>query len=559
MTIEQVKNFLKFALLFCMAFCFISCGSGSTGDEDATDTASITLAVDSDSIPADGVRSLTITATLTDANGDAVPKGTQAVLKTNLGTFANGKNNYAVATQDYSGIITEALISGTTAGNALVSVESNGVYESVNVEFTIASDAIVIKKIEVDPVSLQVKGTGGVEICHIAATITDEYDQPLEDGSNNVGFTIIASPGDDEMLDSGDGAPARQKTVTMVDGVASILLKSGTLSGTVRIQVEVLDSDGKSLSPPITAVSTRIGIESGVPYNLSLYTSPTVQDNKDGSISWTISALVQDQYGNPVADNTAIYFGVVDNIKVPSETTGKTVMENGQTNGLQRFFSAGTDFVGEQVAQGDTLVILEGQDEGGHDIDTPENGSLLLNNILSGKETQLDFVVGNAKYGSVCGVVLTGNLELNEICEPSTGITQKGVAHTRLTWGEPGIFKPFYIYAESEGKEIGVALAETYRAIDPVKIDVGLSAEMVSPGTPVEVTAHIYDGGGHNIRDRNLLFTLSDPDVAYFLDTPLPTSNQGKTSVRIQTLKEGDVTISASYQDYRGDAELTIE
>ena len=567
MTIEQVKNFLKCTFVFCIAFCLISCGSGSTGEEDATDTASITLAVDTDSIPADGVRSLTITATLTDANGDAVPKGTQAVLKTNLGTFANGKNSYAVATQDYSGVITAALISGTTAGSALVSIESNGVYESINVQFTIASNAIVIKKIEVDPASLQVKETGGVEVSQIIATITDEYDQPLEDSFNNVRFKIIASPGNDEMLDSGDGAPARQKNVTTVDGIASILLKSGTLSGTVRIQIEVLkDTNGAFLPTPITAVSTKIGIESGSPYNLSLYTSPTVQDNKDGSISWTISALVQDQYGNPVADGTAVYFGIVDNI-LTQGSNGQKNIDDESINNL--FHSENAYFGSKGVTKNDTLVILNGKNEGGHaitDLNIKNNScnDLEIVNDLIGTETNLNFVVGNAEFGSVCGVVFTSDLEPNAICEPSTGSGQKGVAHTRVTWGEPGIWKPFYIYAESEGKEIGAVLTETYPAIEPVTIDVALSAETVSPGTQVTVTAHLCDGGDHDIRNVALTFTSSDKTVAKFNSTGTEsaqkiTDSAGKASVAINAIKEGSVTISASISDYRGDAELTIE
>jgi glycosyl hydrolase family 2 len=557
---EQVKNSFWGVFVVCISFLLISCGSGSTGGG----TTSIALEAEVDSIPADGARSMAITVTLTNSIGEAVAKGTSVAFRTTLGTFPNGSNTYNISTQDESGVVIISLISSVVPGSALVSVESKGVSQSMTVEFTDATvnpnpgtgEPVAIENIQADPETIKVKGTGGDEVSIITAQVVDENGQAYNDTQNNIRFEILAGPGGGELLDSGDGSPDTSKTTTTVGGVGTITLRSGTISGTLGIQVVVLkDASGTLLSTPISAVSTILGIESGEPHNISIYTSPTVQDNKDGSISWTISAIVQDQYGNPVADNTAVYFGIVDNI-FSSGFNGETIETN-------QFFSLGTNFITNQVIQGDTLVLLEGQNEGGHIIDVPGNGSLTLANDLTGAESNLNFVAGNAEYGSICGVVLTGNLEPNETCSPTSGKTIKGVAHTRLTYGEPAIWKGFYIYAESEGGNTGSTLTDTYPAILPVSIDVSLSAAKVSPGTQVFVSAHLYDAGDHDIRDIVLTFTSSDPDVAQFVSTPQGTSSSGRTTATLNTVdtSEGTVTveISVSAGEFVGSASLSVE
>jgi len=368
-------------------------------------------------------------------------------------------------------------------------------------------------------------------------------------------------------LATGDGSPSMSKTTTTKDGIAIVSLDAGTISGTIQVKVTVLkDGSGNVLGTPLTAISTQIGIEAGDPFHITLYKAPAVQDNGDGSLSLIISAMIQDQYGNPVADNTGVYFGLVDN---PPDgykslgTDGVTIEDN-------TFASAGTNFLTDDVIQFDTLIILEGQDEGGHIINAPADGSVTLYYDLTGTETNLDFVAGNAERGVICGVVPTGNLEPDGTCAPATGTAIKGVAHTRLTWGEPAIFKPFYLYAETEGRRLGDSLAQDYPGIDPVTIDVTLVSSSVFPdGTQVTVNAEFHDGADHNIHGEDLSFKTDNTLLSGFggvgnATTTATTDNNGWATASLDTddvcLDTGtDITISASHDIYIGTATLTLK
>ncbi len=559
-------------LIICVSALFISCDTWPGGEEGAPgaigQTASITLAASESSIPADGSRSSAVTATLTDSTGQPVSTGTSVTFSTTLGTFPNGSTSYPLSTPDATGIATVSLIAGTATGTAVVTAESNSVTQTVTIDFTAVAFGTgpgtgepVYIVITADPAAIQVKGTGGVESAAVTASVKDENGQQYNDSTDNIRFEILAGPGGGEALHSGDGSPSTSETTTTVEGVATVCLNSGTISGTVRIRVTVLnDGSGNALAMPITAISTEIGIEAGEPFNITIYTAPTVLDNGDGSTSWIISAMVQDQYGNPVADNTGVYFGLVDNVL--------SFGANGVTNATNTFSSAGTDFSGDGLVQFDTLIILEGQDEGGHIIDTSANGSVTLGYNITGSETSLNFVAGNAEYGQICGVVPTGNLEPDTTCTPSSGTAMKGVAHTRLTWISEAIWNPFYLYAESEGRNIGDTLAGTYAGVTPVTIDVTIFPSTVTgAATGISVYAHLYDGADNDIPDQTLTFTTSNTSDTGFGALGTPTNTDitdvnGRASVsNLVTDNVGattTVTIKVSVGSYSGSATLTI-
>jgi len=386
----------------------------------------------------------------------------------------------------------------------------------------------------------------------------------------NITFTILLGPDGGENIDGKTAVPSTS-TKSTVNGEANAVLSSGTYPGSVTVRVTCTQG-GKTA----TATSPVIGIESGPPFNITLYQDAGLEDNGDGTISQIISALVQDQYGNPVANNTAIYFGVVDNAPNGYKINGA----NGATSATATFNSAGTDFPTAGVKQFDTLIIQEGEDEGGYIIDTPANGSVTLVSTLSGNEINLDFVAGNAERGQICGVVPTGNREPDGTCTPSSGTAVKGVAHTRLTWGAPGIWQPYNLYAATQGRGLGRALTDSYPGVTrvgfPIAIDVTIIPSKVGqPYTGIEVHAHLHDGAvdPHDISGVQLTFITSNTALtgfgvlgtATYTDPVLTVTNaDGKTSV--SNLLTGGavvgsdttVTITVSGGGYSGTATLTI-
>ena len=540
----------------------------------AADIAGTTLSANPTVIDADGVSTSLITASVVDENNNPVADGTTV----NFYTTAGGLSPASSATAN--GIATVVLTSSTTNETATVTAIVDSVSKTVDVTFgtgTGTGEPVYII-ITVDPENIRVKGTGGIESAVLTASVKDENGQPYNDSEDNIEFEILTGPGGGEVLDSGDGAPSASEITKTAGGIATVSLNSGTISGTVRVQVTVLkDGGGAVLAPAnqIIAVSTQIGIEAGDPFNITLYKATEIENNEDGSMSCIISAMLQDQYGNPVADNTGVYFGLVDN-----EPEGyKSLGNDGVTNGTATFASAVTDFQSDGVVQFDTLIILEGQDEGGNTIDTPANGSVTLFYTHSGSETGLDFVAGNAELGVICGVVPTGNLEPDTTCTPSGGFSIKGIAHTRLTWGEPAIFEPFYLYAETEGRNLGKTFGKPYYypGIEPVAIDVTLDPTSVFAGTEdITVNAYFHDGATirakpmfHNIPNKELTFKTNNTSVSGFdvvgtLSETATTNVNGIASVSNLVTQgcldtDTDVTISVSYGQYIGSATLTIQ
>ena len=136
---------------------FITCSSNGVTqadyvvftDYDAVDvrgeTAAITLQfwdpieeepIDTPSIPADGISSLRIKATLTDSTEEPVEMGTYVSFHTDSGKFANNSVTYTVHTPNQTGVVMVSFIAGTGGEKANVCAYSNGVSQCIAVEYT---------------------------------------------------------------------------------------------------------------------------------------------------------------------------------------------------------------------------------------------------------------------------------------------------------------------------------------------------------------------------------------------------------------------------------------
>ncbi|EFK06021.1 bacterial group 1 Ig-like protein [delta proteobacterium NaphS2] len=135
----------------CMFLLLLSCGGGGGDDSGgaAGESGAIRLTTSASSLPADGSSSAVITAYITDSSGNPVRHYTEVTFRTNLGHFRNGSTSYTMSTQPPldaegfpnpdappTGIAEAALIAATQAGTARVTVTSNGVTQSVDIEMT---------------------------------------------------------------------------------------------------------------------------------------------------------------------------------------------------------------------------------------------------------------------------------------------------------------------------------------------------------------------------------------------------------------------------------------
>lgn len=478
-----------------------------------------------------GTETATITARVYDETGSPIKDNFSSADGETDGTnvFTSASANFGTKGYGVSGSDTITINSGTNSGKTYT-ITGPG----ADSETQVLLDSIIAEP-----------ETG----LNFTATIKD-----------NITFTILLGPGGGENID-GDIEGLSESIKSTVNGEATVTLSSGTFPGTIIIQAVCIQG-GKTA----TAISPEIGIEAGDPYNITMYTSSAVEDNGDGSLSWSISAMVQDQYGNPVADNTAVYFGVVDNV-LSSGADGATGANN-------IFTSGSTNFTTEGVKQYDTLIILEGQDEGGHIINTPGTTTATLLYDLTATAYLLNFVAGNAVYGTICGVVPTGNFELDPSCTQLTDtIPIKGVAHTKLTWPSSVIFQPFYLFAETEARNLGKSLVFNYPGVAPISIDVTIVPNLVLAGdTGITVEAHFHDGAlitPHHIQNATLTFKTHNSVVSGFgavgtATTTDDTDTWGIASVNnLETMECLDalayVTIVVSSGNYYGTATLTID
>jgi hypothetical protein len=179
--------------------------------------AAISLEADPMTLPANGVATAHLTATVTNAAGNPVPDGTEVRFETDLGSV--GSKVITVTTSGGGGKATATLTSGTSAGTAHVSATSGGVSAATTVTFTPGSPDTVV--LESAATSIPADGTSTAVL---TATVTDLYGNAVADGTD-VEFTTTL------------GQFGGQSAVTdqTVHGVVTVQLTSSTSVGLATV------------------------------------------------------------------------------------------------------------------------------------------------------------------------------------------------------------------------------------------------------------------------------------------------------------------------------------
>ena len=261
----------------------------------------VTVTVNPNTIPADGVTKSIVQASVTDGLGNPVENisvnftATIGKIGMSARTDENGiaRVEFSSTVIGLSTIIAEVLSNDETiSGSSIIEILPGSPYY-VNVTYS--------------PLFVYVRDCGKHQTLSVYADVRDEKNNPVADGTY-VKFSIIASPGYGDSLSTVEPVPT-------VGGVSQISYTSGTRSGTARIKAQVTDGDGNPLIPEVAGTSTEIVVYSGPPYieNISdpLSTHITVATLRLNVWSWLdttqVSVLVGDKYNNPVQKGTAVY------------------------------------------------------------------------------------------------------------------------------------------------------------------------------------------------------------------------------------------------------------
>ncbi len=196
--------------------------------------------------------------------------------------------------------------------------------------------------------SIQVKGTGGIESAVLVAVGYNEYGGRVGSG-NEIVIRILNGPHGGENLEDQDYGPVTKETND--SGCAFVTLNSGTISGTVELRAEV-DS--------IRSRVTRVAIHAGPPAYLTLGIKPlNIRGWDVVNATADVLAMVDDVYGNPVQDSTAVYFGteegMVDAYALTSGGLATSTYHSGEprNDGLAHIWASTS---GGTVA--DTIVLI---------------------------------------------------------------------------------------------------------------------------------------------------------------------------------------------------------
>lgn len=211
-----------------------------------------------------------------------------------------------------AGSIAVTFSAGTEAATSYIKATVNDdiLYNGfAEIPILLTPDAQVFAiELTADEPGIHVKGTGGIETTNLHATCYDVNGNTVPEGIT-VNFVITSAPDNPAVPDSvniagqGYGPVA---ALTNSDGMATVPIWSGTISGTVRVYASAVTDVG-----PVLSEATRITVFAGPPYYIAVGSE---QCNLQGwatvNVTNGVTAIVSDVYYNPVQDSITVYFTV---------------------------------------------------------------------------------------------------------------------------------------------------------------------------------------------------------------------------------------------------------
>ncbi len=257
------------------------------------EASTVLVTSNKDSLNANGIETATIQARVMDAQGNPIQNVT-VNFSTTIGDITPSAltNGLGVA---------QAQFSSGTVGIATITASVGSVSGSTTIRLIPGEPNSIVMTF--DPTEIGVINTGQNQTAIIEADVRDSKNNPVRDGTL-VTFSIYAGPGGGEFLSSEEPIPT-------VGGIARVSISSGTISGNVRIQADVLD-DAMNV---IIAKASELLIHAGPAYmgNRTDYTTTHLTVVPDIMNIWKalgitqLSIAVFDKYHNPVQENTAVY------------------------------------------------------------------------------------------------------------------------------------------------------------------------------------------------------------------------------------------------------------
>ncbi len=336
------------------------------GPEDPVSIVLLSLEPDTLSVSgASGLTSCQILCEVRDLQGNPVDSQHTAQIEFDLAVDPGG-GAYLYPPSlvtNQNGQVTTTFYAGTMGGIAIIRAQFAGgsgatILPNIVIYQTGVPASINLISLQYD--SVAVSGTGANEATTMVFEVRDAGGSPISSlQPETVAFSIQGATGGGEYL-----YPVLATTDAL--GQASTTLNSGTVSGALQI-LAILQSDTSIGCTPVPVV-----IHSGLPDQEHFAVVPRYI-NFPGfnfyGVTDSMTALVGDQYANPVPQGTAVYFTTDAGIIQGSATTGpdgfaSVILFSGPPSPPASFpfgtITAQTVGDGGQVLTDNTLVLFSG-------------------------------------------------------------------------------------------------------------------------------------------------------------------------------------------------------
>ncbi|WP_321944020.1 Ig-like domain-containing protein [Paraburkholderia tropica] len=297
---------------------------------DTTTATVSSLVASPSSITANGTATSTLTATLKDANGNALGAGLTVTWSTTSGTLSASSS-----TTDSGGQATVTLTSSTTAGTATVSAVAVAGSKTASVTFVADTSTATVSTLTASPTSITANGR---TTSTLTATLKDANGNALGAGLSVTWSTTA-------------GTLSATSSVTNSSGVATVTLTSVTKAQTATVTAQAT-AGSKTASVAFVGDVSQATIVS--------LTASATSATADGTSAVTFTATVEDEYGNLVSGATVSWNASLGTLSSTSTTTDS----NGQSSVTLTSTTAGTASVnaattGGTLGSGVTFVTAD--------------------------------------------------------------------------------------------------------------------------------------------------------------------------------------------------------
>ncbi len=295
------RAFRLATLLLAMAL-IVSCrkveegvGGDPTGPGGGGSGGAISAVASPAAIRGNGIETSEVTATVFDSEGDPLGAGVAVGFSASRGTITGS------ALTDASGQATAVYTSGVGAGEARINITSSGATGYATVTLTSGSPAEIIK-VAVQRLTIAVRGTDDPQSSTITFQVRDAQGIPVGPGTA-VSFALTALTNDG----AGSGESLEPTSdITDDEGVVRTVLLSGDVPGVTETVARYV-----SQADTVESRSVRISINTSLPVGPNLTVAPeelNIPGRCFANVRTEVLALAFDQFHNPVATGTIVYF-----------------------------------------------------------------------------------------------------------------------------------------------------------------------------------------------------------------------------------------------------------